>query len=336
MNVCLVGWSALECWRRIRALGKDFLAETMELATTTPYSGLKLSLSEKEAQELADQYGLSWPIQVAVDDSLRSRSRKYVTTKKASPADFKGSFVELAPGLYVLTPEYLFRWMSSELDVIDLVRLGNELCSLYAINHYRFDDLVDSLAITTVDRLLQCARLEGGHGNRRKMRCALRYVRERTASPKESEMSMKFGLPHNYGGFNLWDHELNSTILLSEHAQKLAGKEFCRGDMYFEDGDVDVEYDSDEWHSDSDKRREDERRRKALEYDGHTVIPVGNSELKDAESLSLVAKTVCKEKGKRFRPQVPNYTSRQNALFKRFKDNPQFLRSCPAVCGQEQ
>ena len=324
MDVCLARWSALECWRRIRALGKKFLAETMELPPMTPLYAMHPSITQKEAEAIAEQYGLSWPLQVAVSDSSFRRTCKYVETKVFNKSDAHEAFIRLEEGLYIETPESIFEQMSSYLDTVDLVRLGYELCSTYALDHLRSGKLVDSFAIATPQSLKAatdaCQRAQR----------ALRYVKSDAASPPEVESSIKLGLPCAYGGFNLPGHTLNPELALSDHAQALADKKFCRADLYFAGIDADVEYDSSEWHSGPEKAREDERRRAALRADGHTVIPLTFASMRSAESMTALAKELHRRAGTRLRLRTKGFAEKQTALFARFETASQIERPVAA------
>ena len=319
MDACLVGWSALEAWRAIRALGPEYLEAVMATPATTPRYGFSAHLTKREADTVADAFGLSWPVQLAVVEGTKRHTRPYAKTMLLSPGETKNAFVEIEPGLFLALPPQVFQQMSTFLSTVDLVRVGYELCSRFAIGHHKEYELIESAPLTTLDKLADALPVPNARGNCTRTSSALLYIKENAASPPEIAMSMELGLPFVYGGLGLGDHVLNPYMELSEHAQILANKKFCYPDLYLQTCNTDIEYDSYEWHSGEEKKREDARRRGALRYDGHHVVSLDADDLKDAETMTALARDLYTRSGIRFRPYAKNFCSRQEGLIETLK-----------------
>ena len=319
MNLVLTHQSALECWRTIRQLGDEYLAEIMSRPAIYPCNGIRPAITKSEVDDFAERYALALPLTIAIEDKTQSRSNKLAQCRTPGTRTLNNKLIEIEPGVYLPKPEVVFRQMCSILKPVEAILLGYELCSTFAIKRFCTQKLITTRPLATLETLGFEAERMCETGNNQRMRRVLKYVHEGAASPPEIELSMKLGLPHCYGGFALKEHLLNPALVLSEQAQKLSEKSFCRPDLYLPSIDMDIEYDSYEWHSDSDKQAEDLRRRNALRYDGHEVRVVKFENLRDASWLTNLARDIYRLSNKRFRPRASSFESRQSDLFDLFE-----------------
>jgi len=100
----------------------------------------------------------------------------------------------------------------------------------------------------------------------------------------------------------------------ARRAAKRTGASRFYGDLYWPDKRVDVEYDSDAYHSSNDKRNEDTRRRNTIVSAGLTVLSVSRWHIVHTEELRKIAETLSVLLGKRLRCSTPEFSYRHSVL----------------------
>ena len=190
MSVFVSHISALQVWSSLKE-GTAALAlhadprKTPCWRTGRPLPQGKVALRDIQSigREIAN---LAFPLHVLVPDAAY-RSRSELATCHVSSSTYpRGSFVRLAEGVLVSSPELCFVQMATKLPPIALVRLGFELCGTYGIPTVARADYGFERPFTTVARLGRFIEAAGDMPGTVKARKALRFIASGSASPMEA------------------------------------------------------------------------------------------------------------------------------------------------------
>lgn len=204
--------------------------------------------------------------------------------------------------------------MANVLPLPDLIRLGYELCGAYSLSE-RADEGFFKRRQLVSPRKLQ-AFVENSakiHGRKSALR-ALRHILPNSASPAETRLAMCLSLPCNLGGFGLPRPVLNHRLNLTRSEQVVAGRSFVKCDLYWENGNLGVEYDSDREHTGSDRISSDAARRGALAFANTTVITITRRQYNNLSQMTAIAKELAKLLGVQIRPRCKDYPAKQRTL----------------------
>ena len=193
---------------------------------------------------------------------------------------------------------------STSVDDLDLIAVAYEITGSYALLPWSERSCAyDIEPLTTVEALVgyaMAARALGSRGAARALRL-LPFVRERSASPRETDLAMLFALPRVHGGLGLDDFQMNKNIELTGRASALLGYPSIRADFLWKGRgrrrDVMAEYESNEWHLTSKAIDRDARRREAAVSSGYTLHRITNEQLFDAGHLLTLAEEIACELG---------------------------------------
>lgn len=276
-------------------------------------SKFRMTQSRQEAlSEMEDAFRRE-PIHAFVSCDVAKTSRSGFVLHSKEGGYPRGSFMDVGSGMYVARPELCFLQMVSRLSLLKALELGFEICGGYTVGEdgYR-------AAVTTSAKLQSfLARCKGIEGRRRALR-AVRYVRDGSASVMETKLALVLGLPCFLGGFGLGVPSMNRVVKVTNHGRTvnpLAKREY-RCDLFWEQGKVGVEYDSDLWHTGAQRIAADSKRRNDLELLGVHIVTVTNMQTKSRSALSAIAQVVAKRCGHRIRPRVERYGSLQTKLLR--------------------
>lgn len=206
------------------------------LLSTQPPSGLRRQASAQMAPGMAppvsrarellgilNERGLDIErVHVLVSSAGGRRVCECLTCHVASERLPAGSICRVGETLYVASPELCFVQMASRLSFVNLVRLGFAFCGIHALSTESASGTVARNPLTTVELLASfideaCA---AGLPNTAKAARALRFVCDRSASPRETDLAILLGLPPRYGGFGCGMPVMNYRIAVPE---ELAG-----------------------------------------------------------------------------------------------------------------
>ena len=174
----------------------------------------------------------------------------------------RGSFLKVAPAVYVAAPELVFVSMAGGLSFGELVALGYELCGAYPLDRPRNGFVRRPLcsAARLVSFVGQLHRVKGVAAARR----AAPFVRSKSASFMESEVCAAALLPRRCGGFNRSGVVLNRLVELSPKAAEVARHDGVTIDLLWPDLGLGLEYDSECCHSTARSMAWDSRKYDAL------------------------------------------------------------------------
>lgn len=309
MTLYLSDISALECWRasRRRPPNGDPAVERL-------YQEHVPSIDAKKLRGLETLGVRTRPVHLVVPSpSLRLRSGKAMTRVWRDPLS-PGSFVRIRNGLFACSPELVFLQLAGDLDIIETIRLGYELCGLYSLradSPQGFENR--EVPLTTPGALNRFVDSSVGGRGRRAAQQALRHVLERSRSPMETAEAMLLSLPPRLGGKGCPTPELNHRIRLTGLARQVAGRDYVECDVYWKEG-IAVEYDSNEFHSTSERRTLDATKRTALEHLGISVFTMTFDQIGSVNGFDAITQAIARAGGWRLPRPRSDFRSREAHL----------------------
>lgn len=313
MFICLSHWSALECWRRIRQCGNALVNVLLTEKTSQLPQNIAPAITSREADKLAKDFGLSLPLQLSTPHGFRRRPRDYCAFLRLRQGAEIKDVCEIEEGVYLPRPETVFIQMAQFLDAIDLARLGYELSSSYVLVG---TTIMPSQPLIHPE-LLKAESLSHSKRTQKAIERTLGHFIPGAESPAEIDLALKLFLPTFYGGLGFKGAQLNPVLPLSNDKSEIAGKSYCRADIFFKDSKLDIEYDSDQWHGSEQKQTEDLKRRLVLQQEGYRVMSVARTDVNTPANLNKLGLQIAAVRKKRLRLSSPDFENKQRKLFNR-------------------
>ncbi|MCL1879164.1 MAG: hypothetical protein FWF71_00840 [Actinomycetia bacterium] len=295
MEIFISHFSALEYWRRHRKLpeksaDRRYMAKLPMRSPTIGPSAFK---------------DLSLPTHILVGKPGARIVSKMVSSHVFSGELPIGCFMNVGGRLLVSSPEFCFLQMASQLTLIEIIELGYELCGTYSLPFPGEQNVPergyhDRKPLTSVNKLQGFIAVIPDAKWRHKAERALRYVLDGSASPMETKLAIFLTLPYKLGGYGFVFPELNKHVTLPKPARRYFNKNYYVCDLFWGDGKVAVEYDSDQFHTGSERIANDSERRNALSSIGVRVISVTRPQLYSAAGLEMIARTLASYRNRRF------------------------------------
>ena len=332
MNVCLSHESALACLRCPETRRLTLPDGRRECRAPNrargDVSGLRCP-SPADAREICRRHApdLALPLDVLVADAAHRRPSQLVRPHvMASP--LRRRWLEEQPdGLYACGPELCVAQMATARDAVGLIELASELCGSYSPaipgvrpTTYGLEPLT---CVKRLGRELASMRADGRLVKGARLALdALRHVSDGSASPRETHQAMMLCLPPAMGGCGLERPLLNYRLDVTGRARDVTDSPFYVCDAYWPRARLDVEYDSDEYHTGAGRIARDARRRSALLAMGVTVVTVTAAQMRDAREFDHVARVIAGCLGARMPPLTPEVARRRKLLRRRLQDGP--------------
>lgn len=209
---------------------------------------------------------------------------------------YGGDYLRFDSEICVAKPELAYLQTAETLSVQELVLLGYELCGCFVTNDGEFSR---AAPVAYVGNLKSYADVHRNARGYRKAQRALSYVCDGSASPRESQLAALLCAPKGLGGYGLPLPELNAEIPLNNTERELLSKQRLYCDLLWRTADVAVEYDSDLFHSNTQKINDDSLRRNVLKRTGISVIDVTNTQMRKASALHGIARQISMELGQK-------------------------------------
>ena len=244
------------------------------------------------------------PLHVLVSADTASRRPSDLRVPHRAPATIpQRSFVEVAPGVYASSPEFLYLEMAAHgLDLLDLVWLASVLCATYSCPGPHAP-ILPSRPLTSTDLLhaflVQAVR-EKVRGARKALD-ALPYVVECAASPREIMVPLLACLPLRMGGWNLPKPQLNQSVEADRRLAGSTGPARFSLDMLWPEAKLAAEYDSYLHHADPKRRARDNETHAELQRRGYRVEAISTGQLAHADSTDRIMQRLAGALGVRTR-----------------------------------
>lgn len=318
MALVVTHMSSLELWRAMSNLRMLGSARELPLASSSAVgSAGSVKPTAAEIETLMGSCGfLSSPIHLSVAfASKRFRGKRVVCHVSPHMSELpRGSFARMGKDAFLAAPSLAFVQAAEQLSFSRLIELSFELCGAYRLDPQRPGGFSSANPLTSIEALrrrTQC--LQGERGANEAIR-ALSYALDGSASPMETKLAMLLCLPKCLGGYGLPWPQMNHRIDMSGRSRKAASKDYYACDLFWPDCQIAVEYDSDAFHTGSERIASDASRRNALLARGVTVITITKRQVLDKKELDRTAASLAKALGKRQRAGRQDWTSRQLQL----------------------
>ena len=246
------------------------------------------------------------------DQTLRSHAdifRCHVSSTEFPPS----SFLRIADGLVVSSPELTFAQLAETRPFLKLLLLGSELCGCYA-HVPGSSGLPTRSPLTTPKAIRQYLDLLPERPGIMRARRAADFLVSNAASPMEIKLALLLSLPQRYGGYGLPTPQLNPEIELGPEARKAYPHGTCRPDLFWSESRLDLEYHGTDSHTGQEALASDLARQTALMAEGIEVYPVSYAQVADADVLDSVARTIAAKLGVRLRIRNPHFLDNRATL----------------------
>ena len=229
-----------------------------------------------------------FPLEIMVGTQVARRATRlacYHVSQRPLP---ERCIVDVGEGLNVVSPEYCLFQLAKKLPFARIVQLGLELCGGYTLAAHKtgFKDpddakrgFVSRPPLTSKEKLVSVLARSAGDFDQKRLTSALRYIENGSNSPRETILYLLLVLPYRYGGYGFSVPVLNPELTPVRGARKSASKEHFKGDLFWPEHRLDVEYDSTAHHDKEVDRARDAAKRNSLHSMGITAISVTNDQL---------------------------------------------------------
>lgn len=195
-----------------------------------------------------------------------------------------------------------------------LLKMAWEACGCYRTRRTGMPSAYNVPSLTSVRALSVYTARNPSLNGARKVARILPHLADGSASARETEMALVFGMPMGRGGAGLGMPRMNYEVMANATARAISGRGSLRCDLCWPEAKLDVEYQSREHHEGEPSRIRDSRRANALAAMGWTVIGVTNDELDSLVATDAIAEAIRRHLGKRLQVRVPDYHARKLRL----------------------
>ena len=106
-----------------------------------------------------------------------------------------------------------------------------------------------------------------------------------------------------------------SKIISLIHKQLIAGQDYIIPDISCKKKKVAIEYDSAQFHENTERGQRDKRRRDALVKDGWKVFTIVPQQINNAETFDIIAKQILKSLNQGYRIRIKDFEAKRNSAF---------------------
>lgn len=304
--------TALACLRALERIGELERTRAMPKAKSVPDAKLLKSAIGRLPSHLSEAALQTKPTLIILDAESRCRSKE-IDTRQFGLPDNTRCFLMLGEELYLASPELCFAQAARRSTEIELMKLGFELCGSYSLDPSRNVGFKNRPALTTKDAILKLlASLPNNcPASARK---AIRFVRDGSASPMETCLALFLGLPVRFGGYGLGMPRMNAEIAIGTHSSLSTNHRLYHCDLYWEESQVALEYNSREFHMSEKAAERDASRVNDLLGSGIKSVSVTRKHVADPSKMDIVAHSLAKMMGKRMRTDCTNVKERRADL----------------------
>lgn len=244
----------------------------------------------------------------------RCRPRHYAYSEYSGELPGR-SFVRVADQLCVPSPEMCFALAARTVQLEELMELGNELCGTYSRPAVAGQgDIVQRKGpLATPDSIRELLSCCEGRGVVR-AQSALEYVLPRSASPMETAVMLLLCLPVRRGGYGLPLPEFNARIDFHGRSRAVARRGFARCDLFWNEANLDVEYNGRPYHEGELEYASDSDRIEALKMEGVEVITLARSHVLHLQPFEVKVRQIYQVLGKRWRTPARKQLEKRDSL----------------------
>ncbi len=242
--------------------------------------------------------GINRPFNIIVNDASSRRDTACAITHLWSLPIPNGSLIA-QDGYLVSSPEFTFVQMGNIFSLPQLIALGMEFAGGYRLRPQTEEGFEKRQPLTTATKLRAFVdSTRGSHGRTKALR-ACAYLMEGSASPRETALALFLTLPYLLGGYGIARPQLNSRVRMPTRAVWKPDRNYRSCDLTWPEFNFSLEYDSNRWHTGSERISRDAKRQGELGLTGMEVIPVSNQQIMNATDMEKIALLAAKKTGKR-------------------------------------
>ena len=327
MKLYLAPESSLELTRFLRSTNGE------ESLGGKPMRKRMLSDAANTARKLVelDETAQRWlahsgdPVHAFVADRTKGANAKHLITHVFGQQVPHGAFLDLGHDVCICAPHFTFIQMAAQVDLIDAVCIGMELCGAYSL--WRLEPGVmgdpfyrehsETQACTfDLPPVMKSNRAKAFVARQSALRgsvganAALKWVVDNSASPMETAVYLLLCLPKRLGGYGLPKPILNPKLIISTPD----GTKERYPDLYWIGASIDVEYNSDLSHSGEWARYRDSKREVELTVANVRVLPLTRRQLMSVSEFDAFAQGLRKMLGIRSRKVDSEWAYRRDEL----------------------
>lgn len=218
------------------------------------------------------------------------------------------SFVRARQGVLVASPELVFLEAAADHSLVELLKLGMELCGTYALDDYHPDGFTSRRRICTVGRIKRYLSWCKGAPGIMRARAAAGLLMDGSNSPLETNVMLGLTLPPRHRGIGLRKPVLNERRDTTELQAETIGTH-----TYFYDArwsgtlpsgrrySVDCEVDSKRHFNNPNNARADVVRKDNVQFMRSTHVSISSEEFADARLFMKKGLMIAKLIGQRVR-----------------------------------
>ena len=273
-----------------------------------------------------DELGICPPsndmqLYILVPNAKAKRHVRNVCQRACSCEVPRGSFMRLGDQVLVPSPELTLILLSRHLGLVELIAVGMELCGRYRMVGGSSSSLLRSSdtiynqdPLTSPQKIARLLERMKDFPGVQKARRACKYMEAGSASPMETYLYLLLCLPYSLGGYGLERPMLNAKRKVNTHAEAFTLSRTLVPDLYWPSARLDMEYDSDEFHSDPESLRKGARRTLALRAMNVDVISMTYDVVIDAEAFHAAARLAAKKLHKRMSTPGKSFEAKRDVL----------------------
>ncbi len=282
---------------------------------------LHLYVGDERSRAVARRHLEQSPI---VTDGVVRRVSIHVLSGELAPR----SFLEVADGVYMASPQLTFLQTAADASVARLTRYGFELTGYYALDRQSAYGCEAREPLISTRELLKYLDLTKERGlapnGMKRARVAARMAMDGSRSPRESESAILLTFPCSRGGYGVRRPDsLNRRIEPPPFMRPVVTQRYYEVDMFWSRRagrtvrgagtlGTGVEYDGRRSHRDVDH---DKLRRDELKTLGVELFILNDAILRDVDRLDAFARRLMSALGQRYRaPRAGKYPERRLRL----------------------
>lgn len=241
-----------------------------------------------------------------VNDPTKAHRLKNCTVTVCTADLPPGALVRLWPAslpkdcesaIYLTAPMEHFRQSAGRLTSSQLLLLGSWLCGQYRPRPDLTSGFIGAPPLCSAESIQHYLAMHPLLRCRKKAQSAAACLINNLASPAEAALLLLLTCPARLGGYGLPKPKANPSIALNESArQLLPAQKTVKPDLFWPKAALDVEYDSDEYHSRS-LNTHDRQRIAALMAMDIEVLPITRQTLYSESALKRVAEIISRKLG---------------------------------------
>ena len=330
MRLYLSPAASLELTRYLRSTnGEDGL-----MGTPLRKRALIDAVNTVQALDELDNTAQRWlehagsPIHALVAHRSKGTSTKRLITHVHSGPVPHGAMLDLGHGICICAPHFMLMQITAQVDLIDAVQIGMELCGMYSRWRLEPGQMGDPYYLspaenractfdlppaTRVNRVQRFVDKQKGDRGATGARAALKWILNNSASPMETAVYLLLCLPKRLGGYGLPKPILNPKLIISNPT----GTKERYPDLFWVGANIDVEYNSDSSHSGEWSRYRDSKREIELTVANIKVLPLTRPQVMNVAEFDAFAQGLRRMLKIRSRAADPEWSYRRDELHRR-------------------